>query len=280
MLSPIQYFGGKMAIADELVALMPQHEGYIEPYGGSLAVLLAKAPSKIEVVNDLDQTLMTFWRVLRDRPEDLQRVCELTPHAKAELDTALALDADDELELARQVWVVLTQGRSRTLRRTGWRVDMNPAVVTSRRSGFAKYLAPSLERLAPVAERLRDVSLECRPALELIAKYGAHASNLLYVDPPYEHTTRASARYVHEMHTPDHEALAAALRACKATVMLSGYHSALYEELYADWFVAEIPAHTANGTDPDRLEVVWSNRDLRSYLFSMTAGGGGLLVWH
>jgi hypothetical protein len=52
--------------------LLPEHTHYVEPFAGSLAVLLAKPRSKMETVNDLDQDLMTFWRVLRDRPDELE----------------------------------------------------------------------------------------------------------------------------------------------------------------------------------------------------------------
>src|SRR5690625_3140270 len=103
---PFAYYGGKMTLAPQIAALLPEHEHYVEPFAGSLAVLLAKKPSKAETVNDLDADLMTFWRVLRDRPGDLERVCTLTPHSRDEFAQAWE-DApeDDELEQARRVWV-------------------------------------------------------------------------------------------------------------------------------------------------------------------------------
>lgn len=196
MKPPIQYFGAKGTIAEQIVRMMPPHEGYIEPFAGSLAVMLAKAPSKIEVANDLDKRVMTFWRVLRDRGDELIALAEMTPHSRAELDRAAALDADDEMELARQVWVVLTQGRSRTLQRTGWRFFADPRGTSS---SFRQYMDAYRDRLEPAMERLRGVSLECRPALDVIGQYGAFSQNLLYVDPPYLSTTRRAGRYAFEM---------------------------------------------------------------------------------
>lgn len=166
--SPVQYFGAKQQIAEQLVALMPAHMGYIEPYAGSLSVLLAKPESKIEVVNDLDARLMTFWRVLRDRPDELLHVAEFTPHSREELERAAALDADTDLELARQVWVLLTQGRSRTMKRTGWRYYVDPRGTNG---SFSTYMRAYRSRLLPTAERLQNVSLENRPALEVIARW-------------------------------------------------------------------------------------------------------------
>src|SRR5262245_56921279 len=78
---PFAYYGGKMVLADDIAAVLPEHDHYVEPFAGSLAVLLAKRPSRAETVNDLDGRLITFWRVLRDRPDDLARMTTLTPHS-------------------------------------------------------------------------------------------------------------------------------------------------------------------------------------------------------
>ncbi len=100
----------------------------MEQFCGGSSVLLATAPSMMETVNDLDGRLMTFWRVLRDRPADLERLCALTPHSRAEYQHYADADADadaddltDELETARRVCVQLSQGSGGTQRRTGWR---------------------------------------------------------------------------------------------------------------------------------------------------------------
>lgn len=264
MKPPIQYFGAKGAIAERIADLMPSHAGYVEPFCGSLAVLLAKRPAAQEVVNDLDQRLMTFWRMLRDRPEDLIRAAALTPHSRAELAAAQTLDGDTELELARQVWVMLTQGRSRTLQRTGWRFFAKPD-----RGGasFAQYIGAYLDRLPAAAARIADVTLECRPALDVIEQYGAYVGNLLYVDPPYSTETRMGGRYTHEMSRAEHVDLAAALNRCKATVMLSGYPSPLYDDLYADWHQVSISTTSGNATVRTAVEIIWCNRTLEARLF-------------
>lgn len=258
---PFAYFGGKTRIAERIVALLPEHRHYVEPYAGSLAVLLAKAPSKLETVNDIDGDLMLFWRVVRDRLDELLTVCALTPHSRGEQQAAYE-KCDDELERARQIWVSLSQSRTGTLRRTGWRFFSNPAGTSN---AMPQYLAAYVERLPAAAARLMDVSLECRPALEVIATYGQHTEVCLYVDPPYEGSTRPRTYdgYRHEMRgEQDHRDLAAALNECEASVLLSGYHSPLYDELYAEWDTVEIPAHTGQGRPGEggRTEVLWSNR--------------------
>lgn len=263
---PMAYFGGKTLLAPWIVRHFPNHQHYVEPFGGSLAVLLAKQPSTMETVNDLDGALMTFWRILRDQPEELERVCALTPHSRAE--HAAAYDQPDDLsdlERARRVWVQLTQGRGGIRTATGWRHYAKPVGSTS----MPGYLAGYVGRIAAAAARLAQVSLESRPALDVIAKYGAEPDVLLYVDPPYLGSTRFSGGYVHEMKSDEqHRDLASALKSCKAAVVLSGYHSPLYAELYDGWHVTKTPTSTGQGgTWSERTEVLWSNRLAELALF-------------
>ena len=74
---PLKWHGGKYYLAARIVALMPQHKHYVEPYAGGLSVLLAKDPDGVsEVVNDLHGQLTNFWRVLQseDTFDHFQRV--------------------------------------------------------------------------------------------------------------------------------------------------------------------------------------------------------------
>jgi DNA adenine methylase len=263
MRPPVIYYGGKTTLAGRIVDLLPDHTHYVEPFAGSLAVLLAKTPSRIETVNDLDGDLMMFWRVLRDRPMELAQACALTPHSRAERELARHRGEDlPELERARRVWVCLTQGRTGTLRNTGWRFDTSDVVHTS----MPRRLSGYVERLTQVATRLAGVSLECRPALDVIAAYGSKRKTLLYVDPPYLGSVR-ERNYRHEMQeASSHRALAEALHQCAATVVVSGYASDLYDqELYAGWHRCELDSATSQGgLWKDRVEVLWSNRPFKA----------------
>lgn len=273
---PMPYYGAKQSIAEQVVAFFPEHGHYVEPFAGSLSVLLAKPPARMETVNDLDGDLMTFWRVLRDREQDLMRVCERTPHSRTEYLACRDGEPDaDELETARRVWVMLTQGRGASMRtrQSGWRYYVDP---NGSNTSFPGYLDGYRNRMPPAALRLRDVSLESMPALDLIAKYGASDDVLLYVDPPYLGSARAGNRYKHELKSEaEHRELAEALHSTAAAVVLSGYPSNLYDQdLYADWSRVEISSMAGNGVEKARTEVLWSNRPIGlPSLFDHLPGG-------
>jgi len=256
---PFKYYGSKVRVAPLIVAMFPEHNYYVEPFAGSLAVLLAKRRSPSETVNDIDGDLMTFWRVLRDRPDELIRVCALTPHSRAEFEACYDLSVADDVERARRVWVRLTQGRSPAVgRATGWSYN----VLNDARP---KRLLSTVGRMPAVAERLMGVSLECRPALDVISRYGQSRDVLVYVDPPYMGSTRKSRGYGHEMaDEAAHRELAEVLRGCSATVVLSGYHDPLYDALYGDWHRVDLHTGTSQGGQwSPRVEILWSNRPLR-----------------
>lgn len=260
MLPPFGYLGSKSTIAPAIVAAMSPHSGYVEPYAGSLAVLLAKAASPMEVVNDLDSRIMTFWSVLRDRPDELLYLAETTPPSRETYRHAATTEPTDDLSIAWTVWTRLTQGRSRSLRYdgSGWRGKY----YGSKGDNIARDLDKFRSRLLPAAERIRSVQLECRPALDVIADYGQYPQNLLYVDPPYLGSTRSAGEYALDQQSDDeHRALARALHDCAAAVLLSGYPSELYDDLYPDWHRIDIGAMTNNGgADLSRTECLWSNR--------------------
>lgn len=267
MKPPFTYFGGKTSIAPQIAALLPPHEHYVEPFAGSLAVLLAKRPSPMETVNDLDGDVMNFWQVLRDRPLELERVCALTPHSRAEhqaaLDATPSLVRLDDIERARRLWVRLSQGRGGMLgQRTGWR--FNEAKPNG--AAMPQYLEAYVSRIPPAARRIARVSLECRPAVDMIAAYGKHPSVLIYADPPYLDSTRSHGQhgnvYRQEMRREaQHQELADALLAARGAVVLSGYHSPLYDELYDGWHRLELAAFAGNSIEQrKRVEVLWSNR--------------------
>jgi DNA adenine methylase len=273
---PTQYFGSKGRLAPWIASLLPAHRTYVEPFAGSAAVLFAKPPSPTEILNDADGDLVGLFRVLRDRGSELARSLHHTPYARAEL-AAATLDTSglDELERARRVFVRLNMTVGKTLRRSSGFA----AAYNTNGADHAHKFAALVDQLEAAAERLRRVILEDRPAVEVIAKYGA-ANAAIYCDPPYLDSTRSAlakrrgADYHIEYATQaDHRELAAALHATPAAVLISGYPSPLYEQLYdaRGWWRVERPVDkpsslTSGGRAARATEVIWSNRPLRQQL--------------
>jgi DNA adenine methylase len=69
--APFPYFGGKSKIASLIWQHFGDVDNYVEPFMGSLAVLLARPPEHrriAETVNAKDNYLANFWRAVQAEP--------------------------------------------------------------------------------------------------------------------------------------------------------------------------------------------------------------------
>jgi DNA adenine methylase len=222
---------------------------------------MRKPRSYAEVFNDLDGEVVNVFQVLRD-PQSaavLERSIRLTPFGRADFELAYE-PTDHPIERARRTIVRSFMGfgsASQYARHaTGFRANGN-------RNGNhpAEDWANWPDQVPAFVERLRGVVIEERDALDCIAQHD-RADTLHYVDPPYVLTTRGTARgvrqkYSREMTDEDHRRLAELLHRVEGFVVLSGYASRLYDELYDGWEQNTRRA-TADG-NVMRTEVVWLN---------------------
>lgn len=259
----IRYHGGKWRIYAWIASHFPPHEVYVEPFGGAGSVLMRKEPSAVEVYNDLDDELVTVFRVLRDPTSalELERRLRRTPFARREFEHAYAPAPDDPIERTRRAIVRAYMGfgsasftakHATGFRTYSKRLDRLPC------KDWANYP----DQIGAYVARLAGVIIENRPAAAVIEAHD-RTEALHYVDPPYPLATRGCARgvrqkYPHDMSDDQHRELAAVLRAVKGAVVLSGYPCDLYDvELYADWHRVERKVF-ADGARR-RTEVLWLN---------------------
>jgi DNA adenine methylase len=274
---PLKWHGGKSYLAAKIVALMPPHLHYVEPFAGGLAVLLARDPEDprlrlsdvghhrgvSEVVNDLDGQLVNFWRVMRDDAlfSRFRRQVEAIPFSRSEWQAAHAhVSEGDPVADAVAFFVNCRQSRS------GLRTGFSPITRNRTRRGMngnvSEWLS-AVEGLPAVHERLRRVVVENMPALELIRREDGPAT-LFYCDPPYLHSTRTARKAYgsFEMTEAQHQELLDVFRQCKGKVMVSGYPSKLYDDALADWtrYTFDLPNQASGAKVKDReTEVLWCN---------------------
>ena len=241
----LNYPGAKWGMAKEIVALMPSHRSYLEPFFGSGAVLFNKPPSAIETINDIDGDIVNFFAVLREQPEELARLISLTPYAREVFDDAHENRGTEPLDRAYRFAIRSKMGH-------GFKID-----VYARERSYCVNCWNSLpSNLAEAAQRLKSVQIENQPALDVIRKFN-HDNVLIYADPPYLLDTRGGKQYRHEMTEQDHVDLLAALRQHKGTVILSGYPSEMYDQELKGW--SRITRKSYNQNSDPRTEVLWCN---------------------
>lgn len=263
----IRYHGGKWQLARWILDFFPEHKIYVEPFGGGGSVLLQKSPCYAEIYNDLDEEIVNLFRMARNRGQELHDALILTPFSRTEYLEAW-YPSDDPLEQARRTVIrafmgfgsaSATMGRSINnqsrggLAKTGFRSNSNRAGNTPAHD-WANYPAA----LKGVIERLRKVVIENEDAIKIMRQHDS-PKTLFYVDPPYLPETRdKGGDYKHELTIEQHIELATFLKQVQGMVVLSGYPSELYNELYSGWRCVTKAAR-ADGAQK-RTECLWLSK--------------------
>jgi len=254
--SLLRYFGGKWAVAPWVLAHLPPHRIYCEPYGGAASILLRKPRSCIEVYNDLDEEIVTIFRTVQDPVScrALMRRLRRTPYARREFEAAFQASGDPVIRAQRAIVRAYQSFHHESL----FNVKKTTFADARHRTGEhckAHEWATYPRSLATVCRRLQGVVIECRDALEVIRAQDS-PDTLFFADPPYLPSTRSKCGYRHEMTRPEHEALLNRLRSVKGLVVLAGYPSDLYDTILHDWCRVTRQHHAAGSFRP-RTEVLW-----------------------
>lgn len=257
----LNYPGAKWGMAQEIVSLMPPHRSYLEPFFGSGAVLFNKPPSAIETVNDIDGDIVNFFTVLREQPEELARLIDLTPYARDVFDDAHHNRGTDPMDRAYRFAIRSKMGHGfKTYQNTGFKIDVSGRQGSYAVRAWNKVPGTILE----AAGRMKMVQIENQPALDLIRKFN-HDNVLIYADPPYLLDTRGGKQYRYEMTEQDHLDLLAALLQHKEPVILSGYPHEMYDRELKGW--SRITRKSYNQNACQRTEVLWCNFEIQANFF-------------
>jgi DNA adenine methylase len=254
-------------MASKILPLIPKHTVYVEPFAGSAAVFFAKPWPSVtnthhykEVINDHDERLVNFYRVLRDDGDELVRRLSLTLYSEAEYRRARDLSIGDDLvDAAARYFVNISQSFVNKLN-GGWGRSVygdNGASTWNQR----------VSRLPEYLDRMASVHIASDDALKII-KYWDSPQTFFYCDPPYPGTDCGEYK---GYEVADLQALVNTLDACQGSFILSNYDQPgiVWPD---DWERYEFKAHMSSkgrvgydrskktdesGQNRERTEVVW-----------------------
>jgi len=264
---PLKWHGGKYYLAKKIIALMPKHLHYVEPYFGGGQVLFQKDPQGVsEVVNDIDGELMNFWRVLRDRSlfDGMMARLIATPFSQHCFEEALVNQETGPIGRAVAFFIKYRQSRQ------GLGKDFATLSRNRTRSGMNEQASAwlgAVEGLPEAHERLRRVVVLNSDALDVIRQQDG-PNTLFYVDAPYVHDTRtAKSAYRFEMTDEQHEQLVAMLVNIRGKAIVSMYHHPIYDVLASKygWSLVEcdLPNNASGSKTKERkVECLWANYKL------------------
>lgn len=219
-------------------------------------MLLRKPRAPCEILNDIDEEVVSFFRVVRDpvTAEELARRVEFTPYARAEFEDWCYGQSIDTVDAAHRLVVRshMAMSSKGIWQKSGFDTRVNADGYISRVQSLRR--APEVIR--DVCARLVGVVIEREDGVKLIERHD-RPDALFYCDPPYLKAARASQIYKYDMSDAGHQRLADVLVKVAGMVVLSGYPSELYEHLFRGWKRFE-RGHWADGGKA-RTEVLWLN---------------------
>ena len=251
------YYGGKARYLSKwILSHLPTDTSgiYVEPFAGMLGVLLNRPIAQLEMVNDTDERIVNWWRVVRNHPAELERLLHCTPWSRTEFADAV-IPSDDPIENARRFTVLVSQNlmRGSNAGCGGWGVGWRRTFLR----GGATLPNPSgliADKIEQIAARIYNVQIENCCGIELLERTSQNAEAVVYADPPYYTAITSPYRDA----TIDIERMTEVLLKHRGRVAISGYGD---EWAHLDWrcetynILHSAPKYAASA----RVEKLWMN---------------------
>lgn len=225
--APFAWVGGKSRLAKDIIALMPEHKTYAEVFGGALSVFYQKAPSKLEIINDINSDLIKLHRIIKSRPISLQ--IELNNMLRSreifELIKNKAIKPRNNVQKAAFYYYLISLS-------FGAKMD-NFAMSKNLRS--PKNIYKSFEIYS---KRLKMALIENLSYEKFIKEYDGK-DTLFYLDPPYIGTENYY-KMPRAFDLKNHKNLAFILKGVRTKFILSYNDCPVVRELYKDFNIKEV----------------------------------------
>jgi len=182
----INYPGGKTTIAEWIIEHFPRHECYVEPFGGSASVLFNKPRSTVEVYNDAYGRVVNYFRMCRDRPDELREWVDALPYSRKLYEEYVADmragdEPDDPIERAGRFFFIQTTSFSAKPQGGGFRIN---TTARSPADEITHKFEQTKGQIDCVSKRFKEVIIENLDFKEVVGKYDGE-DTLFYADPPY-----------------------------------------------------------------------------------------------
>jgi DNA adenine methylase len=239
--SPIKWVGGKSRLRKQIISLLPPHTCYVEPFAGGAWVLFGKQPSQVEILNDIDKDLTNFFRVVKEKPDELIASFAWELVSRAEFDRLAMLNPDllNDVQRAHRFYYLIMAGWGGELDYPRFQTSITDGGHGNRLIGALNHLQ---EKIRPVHTRLRTVIIENLDWQECINRYDREGV-VMYLDPPYPGN---KVNYAHNMREWDlHDLLTDRLKNTKCKWILSSYDIPQIRDMFKEYEI--IPVQISSG---------------------------------
>ncbi len=178
MKSFLSYLGGKSLLAKEIIPRIPPHKCYCEVFAGAAWILFGKEPSEVEILNDINNDLVTLYRVVKNHPDEFIRCLRLLLTSRDEFERFKKEKPETLTDVYKAVrfYYLLRNGYASRIRTPTF------AISTFRRSRFNIFGIE--EEISEIYVRLSRVYIENLHFAQAIGRFD-RPHTFFYIDPPY-----------------------------------------------------------------------------------------------
>lgn len=189
MKPPINRMGGKSRLRKEIISRIPVHKCYVEPFFGAGWVFWGKDISEVEVINDKDSELINLFRVVKEHPEELERIMKYEFVSREKFDFYKNINIEyltDIQRAARYIYIISNSFASRGVS-----------------FGYGSLKKPSqkifLDNFNILRDRLKNTYVENKDFMDIIQRYDRESA-FFFCDPPYFETAGYKDKFTEEDH--------------------------------------------------------------------------------
>jgi len=226
MNSPIKWRGGKRNLRKSIIPLIPEHKCYVEPFFGAGWVFFGKEKSKVEVINDIDKNLITFFNTVKNDYEEFEKKLENYLISRDEFNYLKELDTkEDDLMTAYKFYYI---------NKNSFGGDMSSFNAYYRDKPYLN--DNSLKLLKKTHDRLKNVWIENQDYQAIIKKYD-NKDTFFYLDPPYYNTNNGSYEFGKDI---DFVEMRDLLKNIKGKFLLSTNENDYLKKVFKDFKISSI----------------------------------------
>ena len=235
MVGPLSYIGGKNRLAKKIISILPEHIAFVEAFAGGAQVLFHKAPSNVEVINDLDYEVVNFFRVCQWHYEEFIRYLRYCLASRKLHELHVKTDPSTLTDIQRA-------GRFFYLQKNSF-----GGLIIKQKFHYGVIQHPNYnpERIPEIIERVHQrlarVQIESLPYEQILERYD-RPTTLFYLDPPYWRRMLYKFNFTDQ----DFRELEQRLHALKGKFVLSLDDHPEVRKLFSSWRMLPIDiAYTA-----------------------------------
>lgn len=263
MNAPLVSYGGKSGMYNKILNHFPspeQYNTYIEPFAGSFIVGLKKDPSKVEIFNDLNKNIYSVYKVISDKDlfSKFKEKCDLVYYSEDLRKEFKEKLKNLDLSLVDRAFYFFCINR---MSHNGIGGLSTTTIVRRNMSKSISDLLSTIDKLPEMHQRLSRVIILNTNGIDLVKKYNQE-NIMMYMDPPYHHSTRTAARYEVDMDNEQQEKFIDAVIENKSKILISGYDCEPYDRLINNGFTKhhfDVKTIDGNFKPKTKVETVWKN---------------------